>query len=60
MAYKVSLKILADKAIDKFLNRSIEKDMINNEKELIVISVRDVIVGKKVGDTISFPDGYEK
>ena len=45
LAWKVSLTLMANKAIDKLLMKSIEKGMINDEKELTMTLVRDIIVG---------------
>ena len=44
LAWKVSLTLMANKAIDKLLMKSIEKGMINDEKELTMTLVRDIIV----------------
>ena len=45
LAWKLSLPIMSNKAIDKLLTRSIEKGPINNEKELTMNFVRDLIFG---------------
>ena len=45
LAWEVSLLLISDKAIDKLLMISIEKDLINNKKELTMTFLRDIIVG---------------
>ena len=45
-AWKLSLLLKVNRAINQFLTRSIEKGLINNEKERTMTFVRDIIVGK--------------
>ena len=51
---------MSDKAIDQSLTISIEKGLINNEKERTMHFVREIIIEKKLGGAISLPDGYGK
>ena len=52
---------MASEAINKFLSASMEKGLINNEKDLTVTFVRDKKFRKNMfGDTLLFPDGYGK
>ena len=52
---------MSDKADNILLIRSIEKDIINDEKELTMTFVRNIIVGKQVlCDSLSLPVGYGK
>ena len=44
LAWKNSVELMANEAINKFLSASIEKGLINNEKELTVTFVRDKVV----------------
>ena len=60
LAWKVSLPLLSNKAIDKSLKRSIKKVMLNNEKDINMNFVIYIMVGKTIGDALSFPDGYGK
>ena len=48
LSCKVSLPIMANKAINKLLTTSIKKGLINNEKHLTMTFLRDKIVGKYV------------
>ena len=60
-AWKKYLELMANEAINKLLSASMEKGLINNEKELTVTFVRDKIVRKNMfGDTLLLPDGYGK
>ena len=61
LAWKVSLSLMSNKTIDQFLTRSIEKGLINNDKELTMNFVRYIIIGKNTfSGALSFPDGYEE
>ena len=61
LAWKNSLELMANEAINKLLLESTEKGLINNEKELTVTFVRGNIVGKNTfGDTILLLDYYGK
>ena len=46
LAWKVSISLMSNKKIDQFITRSIEKGLINNDKELTMNFVRYIIVGK--------------
>ena len=46
-AWKVSPPIISNKAINQLLTISVDKGLINNEKDLTIIFVRDIIVEKK-------------
>ena len=53
LAWKVSLPITAKNASDQLLTISIEKGLINNEKELTMNYVRNIIVGNNMfGDVL--------
>ena len=61
LSWEVSLPLMDNKAIYQLLTTSINKGLIEHEKELTMTFVRDVIVGKKsFGDALSLPDGYGK
>ena len=61
LAWKHSLKLMDNEAINKLLSVSMEKGLINNEKEIIVTFVRGENFGKNMfGDTLLFPNGYGK
>ena len=60
-SWKVSITLMGIKVTDQLLTRSIENGLINNEKALTMIFVRDIIVDKNTfGDALSLPDGYGK
>ena len=46
LAWKVSLPLMSNKEIYLLHTRSVEKGLINNEKDLTMNFVRDIIVGK--------------
>ena len=46
LSLKVSLQLMANKAINQLLTTSTEKGLTNNENELTMTFVRDKIVGK--------------
>ena len=48
LAWEFSLPLMANKPVDQLLTISIDKGLINNEKELPMTFVRDLIVGKDV------------
>ena len=48
LAWKNSLKLMANEAINKFLSGSMEKGLINNKKELTVTFVRGKMFGKYI------------
>ena len=61
LAWKNSLELMANKAINKLISAPMEKGMINNENELTVTFVRRKMFGKNMfGDTLLLPDCYEK
>ena len=61
LAWKNSLKLIANEAINKLLSASMDKGLINNEKELTMTFLNDKIAGKNMfGDTLLLPDGYRK
>ena len=61
LAWKKSLKHMANEAINKLFLASMEKSLINNEKELTKNFVRDKIVRNNMfGDTLLLPHGYVK
>ena len=52
---------MANEAINKLFSASMEKGLINNEKELAATFVRVKSVGKNMfGDTFLLLDGYGK
>ena len=61
LSWKKSLELMANEAINKLFSASMEKSLINNEKELTTNFVRDKIVRKNMfGDTLLLPHGYVK
>ena len=61
MAWKVSLPLMDNKAIYQLLTTSIEKGVINHEKELTINFVKGYNCWKNAfGDALSLPDGYGK
>ena len=61
LSWKNFLELMENEAINKFLSASVEKGLINSEKELTVTFRRDKIVQNNMfGDTLLFPDGYGK
>ena len=60
LAWKNSIELMANEAINKFLSESMEKGLIKNEKELTVTFVRGKFWKIMFGDTLLFPDGYGK
>ena len=51
LSWEVSLPLMDNKAIYQLLTTSINKDLIEHEKELTMTFVRDVIVGKNLSVT---------
>ena len=60
LSWKVSLQLMAKKAINKLLTTSIEKGLIKTEKELTMNFLRENLWENMFGDALSFPDGYGK
>ena len=46
LTWKVSLPLMANKAMNQLITTSIDKGMIKNEEEHTINFVRDIIVGK--------------
>ena len=61
LVWKNSLELMSNEAINILISASMEKCLINNEKDLTMTFVRDKIVRKNMfGDTFLLPDGYGK
>ena len=60
LSWKTLLKIWPmTQSLNWFL-ASIKKGLVENEKDPTVTFVRNKYFGKKIGDTLLFPDGYGK
>ena len=58
---EVSHPITANNSVDKLIVRSIEKVIINNERDITMNFVKDIFDGKTdFGDVLYLPDCYRK